>query len=175
MARTLLSKLAGAAARRPLIALAAVVLLGLGGGALALQLEPTTSESTFVSSSSGAFKATENFHRQFGDDAIVVLVQEKLTDLVDSADLGRLIAFEGCLGGNIPKGKKPYAPACGELAKLHAVKVVYGPGTFLNEAINAIIQQYQGQIAQAQQQAAAAGQQAQTLAQKRHYSKAKTR
>jgi uncharacterized protein len=170
----LLMRVSRAAARRPLVALALVVALGVGGGALALRLQPTTGESTFVSSGSPAFKATEDFHRRFGDDAIVVLIEEKLTNLVDSADLGRLIAFEGCLGGNVPKGKKPYAPVCGELARLKPVKVVYGPGTFLNEAINAISQQFTSQLQQIQAAEQQAGAQAQALARKRHYSKART-
>src|SRR5882757_6863227 len=96
----LLLRLARASARRPLVALAIVAALGAGGGALALQLAPRTSADTLVSSSSAPFRATEDFHKSFGDDSIVILIQEKLTDLVDSADLGRLIAFEGCLGGN---------------------------------------------------------------------------
>jgi uncharacterized protein len=170
----LLMRVSFAAARRPVAALLIVVALGLAGGALALRLAPTTGESTFVSSGSQAFKATEDFHRRFGDDAIVVLIQEKLTNLVDSADLGRLIAFEGCLGGNIPKGKKAYAPVCEQLARLKPVKVVYGPGTFLNEAINAISEQFTNQLQQVQAAEQQAGAQAQALARKRHYGKART-
>ncbi|MCW3064886.1 MAG: superfamily protein-like exporter, partial [Solirubrobacterales bacterium] len=174
MANALLLRIARAAARRPLAALAAVVVLGIGGGALALRLAPKTGADTLVSTSSPAFRATADFHRSFGDDAIVILLQEKLTDLVDSADLGRLIAFEGCLGGNVPKGKKAYAPPCAELARSKPVKVVYGPGTFLNEATAAIQQQLTVQLQQLQQQSAQAVAQAQATAKAKHYSKAKT-
>jgi len=58
-----------------------------------------------------------------------------------TADLGRTIRLEGCLGGNVPRGARPYGGAqspCAKLAQLKPVKLVYGPGTFLNESVRAV-------------------------------------
>ena len=58
-----------------------------------------------------------------------------------TSDLGRLIRLEGCLSGNVPDNKKGLGslpPVCREIADLHPAKVVYGPGTFINTAVNQI-------------------------------------
>jgi hydrophobe/amphiphile efflux-3 (HAE3) family protein len=136
-----LERIARAAATRPLPVLLVVVLLALGGGVLALGLQPSTGADTLASRSSDAFRATDELHQRFGDDAVVVLIDERVTDLVLTADLGRTIRLEGCLGGNVPQGAKPYGGTdspCGALARLKPVRVVYGPGTFLNESVRAV-------------------------------------
>lgn len=136
-----LERIARAAAGRPLAVLLAVAALALGGGLLALTLEPSTGTDTLASRSSEAYKATDDLHQRFGDDAVVILVDQRVADLVLTADLGRLIRLEGCLGGNVPRGARPYGrpdSPCAALARTKPVRVVYGPGTFLNESVRAV-------------------------------------
>ncbi|HET6449182.1 MAG TPA: MMPL family transporter [Conexibacter sp.] len=154
-----LERVARAAAARPLLVLVAVALLALAGGLLALRLEPSTGTETLANRSSPAFQATADLHRRFGDDAVVVLVDERVADLVLTADLGRTIRLEGCLGGNVPRNAKPYGGAdspCAKLAKLKPVKLVYGPGTFLNESVRAVQGAVTAQLRAIQRQVAAA-------------------
>lgn len=155
--RDRLERVARAAAARPLPVLAAVALLALAGGLLALRLEPSTGADTLASRSSDAFKATDALHERFGDDAVVVLIDERVANLVLTADLGRTIRLEGCLGGNVPRGARPYGGAdspCAGLAKLRPVKLVYGPGTFLNESVRAVQTAVTAQLQALQQQVA---------------------
>jgi hydrophobe/amphiphile efflux-3 (HAE3) family protein len=136
-----LERIARAAASRPLPVLLAVFALALGGGLLALTLEPSTGADTLASRSSDAFRATDELHDRFGDDAVVVLIEQRVADLVLTADLGRAIRLEGCLGGNVPRDARPYGgprSPCAALARLGPAKVVYGPGTFLNESVRAV-------------------------------------
>jgi hydrophobe/amphiphile efflux-3 (HAE3) family protein len=154
-----LRRLVGAATRRPLLVLAVTAALALGGAALALRLEPSAATETLVDQGSTSFKDTERFKRDFGDEAILVLVRGELTRTVLTSDLGRLIRLEGCLSGNVPDtkeglGKLP--PVCREIAELDPAKVVYGPGTFINTAAR----QIQGQLAKEQQRVAVQAQQA---------------
>jgi hydrophobe/amphiphile efflux-3 (HAE3) family protein len=149
-----LERVARVAAARPLVVLLAVAVLALGGGALALGLEPSTGADTLASRSSPAFAATDALHRRFGDDAVIVLVRESVPKLVLTDDLGRTIQLEGCLSGNVPKGAKPYGGAgspCAALARLKPARVVYGPGTFLNESVNTVQNAVLGQMQAAQQ------------------------
>ncbi len=166
MRRDFFGSLARAVTRRPTIVLAVVAMLALGGLALALRLEPQTGVDTLVSGSSDRAKASERFKRDFGDDAVVVLVKGKkgkgdLQRTLLSPDLGRLIKLEGCLSGNVPpEGLKQLPAPCRELAKLKPAKVVYGPGTFINTAVNQIndqlVQRQRATTQQAQQAADAA-------------------
>jgi uncharacterized protein len=155
--RDRLERVARAAAARPLPVLLCVALLAVAGGLLALRLEPSTGAETLASRSSDAFQATDELHERFGDDAVVVLIDERVADLVLTADLGRTIRLEGCLGGNVPRGARPYGGAgspCAELAKLKPVKLVYGPGTFLNESVRAVQTAVTAQLQVLQQQIA---------------------
>jgi uncharacterized protein len=122
--------------------IAIAVLLALAGGGLALRLKPSAATSTFVSSSSPDYQATQRFYRSFGEEPIAVLVKGNLQQLVLSSDLERLLGLEGCLSGNVPKAAFAsegggHGP-CAELARAKTVKVVFGPGTFLNEAAEQI-------------------------------------
>jgi hydrophobe/amphiphile efflux-3 (HAE3) family protein len=155
--RDRLERVARAAAARPLPVLLTVALLAIAGGLLALRLEPSTGAETLASRSSDAFKATDELHKRFGDDAVVVLIDERVANLVLTADLGRTIRLEGCLGGNVPSGARPYGGAqspCAGLAKLKPVKLVYGPGTFLNESVRAVQTAVTAQLQVLQQQVA---------------------
>jgi hydrophobe/amphiphile efflux-3 (HAE3) family protein len=136
-----------------------VALLAVAGGLLALRLEPSTGAETLASRSSDAFQATDELHKRFGDDAVVVLIDERVANLVLTADLGRTIRLEGCLGGNVPSGARPYGgaqSACAGLAKLKPVKLVYGPGTFLNESVRAVQTAVTAQLQALQQQVTSA-------------------
>jgi uncharacterized protein len=156
-AARLLSALAGAAARRPRLVLAIAVMLGLGAGAFALRLRPTAAADTFVSSSSPQYQATQRFYRSFGEEPIEVLVKGSLQQLVLSSDIDRLVGLEGCLSGNVPASALPSEGGtngpCAQLARARSVKVVFGPGTFINEAANQLNQQLSAQSKQAEAQA----------------------
>ena len=161
-AARVLSSLAGAAARRPRLVVAIAIVLGLGGGAFALGLRPTAATSTFVSSSSSEYKATQRFYEAFGEEPVEVLVKGDLQKLVLSADIDRLVGLEGCLSGNVPASALPgeggTSGPCGQLARARTVKVVFGPGTFVNEAANQIDEQLTVQTKQAEARAKQAAQ-----------------
>jgi predicted RND superfamily exporter protein len=156
----LLSTLAGGAARRPRRVLIAALLIALVSAALALRLHPTAATSTFVSSSSPEYVATQRFYGRFGEEPVEVLVKGNLQKLVLSADLARLVGLEGCLSGNLPAAaiarEGGAAGPCGQLSRAHSVKVVLGPGTFVNEAATLLDEQLTLQTRQAHEAAAQA-------------------
>ena len=137
--------------------IALAIVLALAGAALALRLRPTAATDTFVSASSPEYQATQRFDRSFGEESVAVLVKGNLQQLVLSSDIERLAGLEGCLSGNVPAsalaaeggGNGP----CGRLAREKTVKVVFGPGTFLDEAAEQIDTQLAAQTRQAQAQA----------------------
>ena len=68
-----------------------------------------------------------------------MLVKGPLANTMLSTDLVRLVRLEGCLAGNVPEqGLRTLPPGCRELKKLNPAKVVFGPGTFINTAVNQI-------------------------------------
>jgi predicted RND superfamily exporter protein len=150
----LLAALAGGAARRPLLTIALAGVLGLGGAVFALRLNPTAATNTFVSSSSKEYRATQKFYENFGEEPIEVLVKGDLQQLVLSSDVDRLVGLEGCLSGNVPanalRGEGGASGPCGQLAKAKTVKVVFGPGTFINESAEQIDEQLTVQTKQAE-------------------------
>ena len=157
-----------AVARRPLPVLIAVGVLALAGAAASLRLEPSAATDTLVGRSSDSFQATERFHREFGDEPIIVLVKGELSRTILTSDLNRVLSLEGCLSGNVPReGLAQLPPPCRELAKLKPAKVVYGPGTFINTSASAILQGIQARSAQAKQQGEAAADAARKLAKRR--------
>ncbi len=152
-----LSTLAGGAARRPLLVVALAVVLGLGGAALALRLHPSAAADTFVGSSSSTYRATQGYYRAFGEEPVDVMVQGSLQQLLLSSDLERLLGLEGCLSGKVPRAalthEGGYQGPCGQLGRLGTVKVVIGPGTFVNEAVLQIDEQLSAQSSRAETQA----------------------
>jgi uncharacterized protein len=136
------SALVGTATRRPLLTVAITCTLALAGGALALGLRPTAAASTFVSSSSPQYRATQDFYRNFGEEPVEVLVKGSLEQMLLSSDIDRLVGLEGCLSGNVPASALAAEGGtngpCGRLARARTVKVVIGPGTFVNEAAERI-------------------------------------
>ena len=160
---------------RPLATVAVVGALALIGVALALRLEPSASTDTLVGRSSKSFQATDRFRKQFGDEAVLVLVQGKLQNTVLTSDLLPLISLEGCLSGNAPSGAslKGLPPECAQLARDKPAKVVYGPGTFIQTAVEQIQKGIQTQQGAAAAQGAQAGSSARILAQRQGLPKAR--
>ncbi|MBD0283019.1 MAG: MMPL family transporter [Thermoleophilaceae bacterium] len=156
--------------RRPLVALAATALLALGGAVLALRLEPSTATETLVDRGSDSFEATERFKRDFGDEAVLVLVRGELTRTVLTPDLVRVLSLEGCLSGNVPDVKRGLGrlpPVCREIAELRPAKAVYGPGTFVNTAATQIGEELTKRQRANEREAAAAARAARELAKRR--------
>ena len=120
----------------------------LGGGLALWRLSPSASTSTLVGSGSDAGRATTVVHERFGDDAVYILVRGDLARLVLTADLNRLLGLEGCLAGNVPEGADVPGGSsgpCAALAGAKPVRVVYGPGTFINSSVEEITKQLQAQ------------------------------
>jgi uncharacterized protein len=150
----LLAALTSGATRRPVLVIAVATVLGVVGAAFALRLTPTAATSTFVSSSSPEYRATQQFYKNFGEEPIEVLVKGDLQQLVLSSDVDRLVGLEGCFSGNVPARALAQEGGvdgpCGQLAKAKTVKVVFGPGTFINEAAEQIDEQLTNQTKQAE-------------------------
>jgi hypothetical protein len=178
--------LVGAAARRPVLTLAIVIALAVAGAVLALGLKPDASSDTFVSSSAASAQATADDHQHFGGDAVVVLIREPLTDLVETRDLATASQLEACLSGETivasqslgafttaPASTAPYggwSSPCGRLRSSGAVQAVYGPGTFLNRAVTAVNQQVSQLLSSANQAVKRYAAAAYQLALARHFS-----
>ncbi|HET6548864.1 MAG TPA: hypothetical protein VFG79_10425, partial [Solirubrobacter sp.] len=135
------------AARRPGRVLLVAVLLVAGGAVVALlRLSPSAATGTLVGSGSASGRATAVAHARFGDEAIYVLVRQDLARLVLTSDLNRVLGLEGCLSGNAPSGASIPGGASGPCASLSRyVRVVYGPGTFVNSSVEELTKQLQAQ------------------------------
>jgi hydrophobe/amphiphile efflux-3 (HAE3) family protein len=171
-------RISGAAARRPVLVVAIVLAMAVAGGILALGLKPSAGTDTFVNRSSPAFQATAQDQRHFGDDAVIILVREKLTNLVETRDLATITQLEACLGGQYVQANSklraftavthaPYGgwgSPCGKLMKSRAAQVVYGPGTFLNQAVAAVNEGISSMLNGAKAASTSAAQQAYALA-----------
>ncbi len=131
--------------------------LGLGGAALALSLRPSAATDTFVGRSSTGYRATQSYYRSFGEEPVDVLVKGNLEDMLLSADIDRLLGLEGCLAGKVPAAGLPreggVSGPCAQLDRLGTVKVVIGPGTFVNEAVEQINGMLTTQGSQAEKEA----------------------
>ncbi|HYH90251.1 MAG TPA: MMPL family transporter [Solirubrobacteraceae bacterium] len=173
--RALLERVVRAAGRRPGRVLLAVAIAAGVSAALALRLEPSTATETLVGKGSQSYQATEVYRERFGDHAIVVLVRGDLANLVLTDNLGRLLGLEGCLSGNKPKDQAAPGGAgspCAEFARTKPVKVVYGPGTFINSAVGEINQQFSKQLGAKTKEAERAKEAARKLAKAQGRSKA---
>lgn len=130
--------MAAGATRRPLLVVGAALVLGLGGAALALGLHPSAEADTFVGSGSAAYRATQRYYANFGEEPVDVVVHGNLQQLVLSSDIEQLAGLEGCLSGTVPAAglaqEGGTSGPCGQLERAHTVKVVLGPGTFIAEA-----------------------------------------
>ena len=138
------------------MALLMLVLISAAGALLALQMQPSAGVDTLVSRSNADYQATQLDARKFGGAPVVVLVRVPLTRLIEPTDLRRVSELEACLAGQrlafraslgalLPvrggHAAPPYGGAaspCAALSRAHAVRAVYGPGTFLNRAVAAV-------------------------------------
>lgn len=130
-----MSAVAAWAARNARVVLFVSALLAIVSGVVATQLPVDAGPDTLVDRDSESYQATEGVREAFGEEPVVVLAEGDLQELVLTPNLGRLLRLEGCLSGNVPRGAKPIPGPCAELAKLHPVQFLVGPGTFLNEAV----------------------------------------
>jgi hypothetical protein len=184
---SIFERISRVATRRPALVVSLVLVLALGGGLLALGLRPSAGTDTFVSKSSATYRATADDQRHFGDDAVIILVREKLTNLVQTKDLATITQLEACLGGQYVQANTtlhafttvkhaPYggwSSPCGHLMSTHAAQVVYGPGTFLNQAVAAVNNGIQQTLASVNTATNQAGQSAYALAISKGMSKKK--
>jgi hydrophobe/amphiphile efflux-3 (HAE3) family protein len=177
----LLQRLTGGAASRPAATIGVVLALAVAGGILALGLRPSAGIDTFVSGTSQSYRATVVQQRLFGVNGVQILVSEPLTTLLSAPTLARMTALEACLGGQydtfdatlaayepVASGAHaayggPNSP-CGQLMRDRPVKVVYGPGTFLNRAVAAFNTDLQSELTTARRADQAAGVKAEQLA-----------
>jgi uncharacterized protein len=170
-----LERIVRASARRPGRVVAVVAALAAVCAVLALTLHPSAATDTLVNRSSDAYGATERYRERFGEQSVIVLVRGDVSNLVLTKNLNTLVGLEGCLSGNKPADAP--APggersACAALAKTKPVKVVYGPGTFVNSAVGEIQQQLQVRSQQTAAQAQRAGRAARRVARGQGRSKA---
>ncbi|MFZ2113945.1 MAG: MMPL family transporter [Solirubrobacteraceae bacterium] len=153
----LFSRLALRAARRPLLTLGLFAAIGIACAIAALSLRPTAATDTLVGSSSATYKNTQSFYKHFGEEPVEVLVKGDLRKLVLSSDIDRLVGLEGCMSPSLPAAALPQEGGvngpCGQLMRSKAVKVVFGPGTFLNEAAVWVDEALASRSAQAEAQA----------------------
>jgi len=133
--RKLLGRVGEWCVTHPAPTIAAVVsIVAIVGVVGALRLSPDAGTDKLVDNGSSAFQGTEEFRDRFGDDAIVVLAEGDLKQLVLTDNVQRLLALEGCLAGNAGPDGQYVAEVCEEINELGATRVVFGPATFLNEA-----------------------------------------
>ncbi len=146
--RSLLGRIGEWAVTRPAPTIAAVIsIVAIVGIVGALRLSPDAGTDKLVDNGSAAFEGTQEFRDRFGDDAIVVLVKGQLDQLVLTDNIERLLALETCLAGKPDQTTGQYvAASCQEIADLGAVRVVFGPATFLNEAANRANEAIQDQV-----------------------------
>ncbi|MEJ7825742.1 MAG: MMPL family transporter [Solirubrobacteraceae bacterium] len=137
--------------RRPALVLAVTAALALAGLALALRLPTDAGIDTLVGTSAQSYPATQTLRARFGDDAIIVLVRGDLRKLLLTQDLERLLGMEGCIAGTAPAGASPPGGSdgpCARLARMRPVKVVLGPGTFINTAVRELRAGYERRVVQ---------------------------
>jgi uncharacterized protein len=158
--RSFFARLAASAVERPTQVVVAAVLLTLLGAIAALRLAPQASVGSLTDRGSGTYAATEELHRQFGDDPVVVMVRSDLQKLLLTPERAKLLALEGCLSGKAPGGAiyegQPAPPPCAKIARLRPSFAVYGPATFLNQFAIRAQRLYLQQYAAAKQEAQAA-------------------
>src|SRR3954466_13825340 len=167
------ARITAAAARRPLLTIAIAALLSFGGALAAITgLHSSTSTDTLIDKSSASYDATKKYRDLFGGDPVVIMAKGDLRHTIETSDLGRLLQLEGCLAGNVPKqGLKQLPPVCTTLAQKHPVKVVYGPGTFVNTAAGELLDGLNAQKNAKAREAQQAASAARELAAKKGYSK----
>ena len=130
-----MSALAAWSARHARAVLAVAAVLALGAAVTATRLPTDAGTGTLVDSNTASYRATQHVREVFGEEPVVVLAEGNLQRLVLTANLGRLLRLEGCLSGKVPRGGRPIPGPCTELARMHPIRFLAGPATFLNEAV----------------------------------------
>ncbi len=135
--RDVFARIAGRCVARPVALIVAAALIAVIAAVFALRLQPDAGTDQLVDNDSAAFVGTESFKREFGDDAVAVLVEGDLEQLLLTPTIGKLLSLEGCLSGNAPGGEviagQPAPEPCAALAQSKPARVVLGPATFLNQ------------------------------------------
>jgi hydrophobe/amphiphile efflux-3 (HAE3) family protein len=109
---------------------------------------------------------------------VYVLVRERVSQLTLTKDINRVLGLEGCISGNLPRGQKAPGGAngpCTQLARNKPAKVVFGPGTFLNEAVGQIQDELAAQTKAEAARAAQAAKDARARARAQHKSPVEVR
>ena len=164
------------AVARPFLVIAVVCVLAVLGAGLALRAEVSASIATLVDPDSESYRATDRYKADFGDDPIAILVQGNLQRTVLTQDLGRLLALETCLAGDLsPEARAQLPTACENLARTNPVKAVYGPATFINAAASRLTEGFQARQAGAANAAEQAAAQTEAQARERGASRAEAR
>src|SRR5688500_14583984 len=135
----IVARVTSVSVRRATLVEAVATLLASGGGGRALMLDPGTDASAAGDGGGEAAAATEELRGKFGGDPVVVLVRGRLTGMLLTEDVARMLSLEGCISGNVPRGAEPAAPVCSEFARRKPGQVVYGPGTLINEDANQVL------------------------------------
>ncbi|WP_249010255.1 MMPL family transporter [Conexibacter sp. DBS9H8] len=187
-----LDALIGLARRRPRSVLVIVGIVAFACAIAALGLTPSSNIDTLVSSSSADYRATQQDAAAFGAAPVVVLVRAPLSTLLGAHDIGVLSQLEACLAGQqvsyssslsafvpVPAVRAtPYGgrhSPCGALMASRVVKVVYGPATFLNQAVRAISRELTTLLGSVKSAVTAKEQEAAALARRQRLSAADTR
>jgi uncharacterized protein len=167
-------RVAAAAVRWPWLLIGSIVLLTGAGIIAATQLDTNAGTDTLVDEGSDQFRATERFHEDFGDEPVIVLVEEDLQKLILTKDLQSLFELETCLAGgtqlaeSLPRReRKPLPAVCNRIAQLEPSRAVFGPATFLYLSVAGIQRALEGQIGGAVKAARNAAKQARKRAAER--------
>jgi hydrophobe/amphiphile efflux-3 (HAE3) family protein len=136
-----MASIAGWAVRHARSVLAVAAGVALVAAVAATQLATDAGTDTLVDRDSESYLATERVREVFGEEPVVVVAEGDLQELILTRNLEKLLRLEGCLSGKVPKGAKPIPGPCAEIARLHPVQYLAGPGTFLNEAVIQIDEQ----------------------------------
>ncbi len=119
------------------------LILAAAGTFFAFRAQPQAPTESLLDRASPESNATREFERQFGSGPVLVLVQGKLDQLLLSSDLLSILSFEGCVAGNVPEDSPQPKGVCAELARFKPARVVYGPGTFINQSAVELEKQFE--------------------------------
>jgi len=129
------ARVVAVAVRRPLVVIGVVLALVLVGSALALRLESSASTRTLADPDSESFQEAERFKKEFGEDAVVVLIEGDLQRTLLTQDLRKVFDLEACLTAQVAGESGAALPRpCQELGREKPVKVVYGPANLINRS-----------------------------------------
>ena len=108
----------------------------------ATRVDTDAGVGTLVGKGDPTYQATQRVRAEFGEEPVVVLVEESLQQLLLTEDLLR-----GCCGSRAAsrarcrRGRSRCRGPCTELAAMEPVTFLAGPATFLNEAVVQIDEQ----------------------------------